>query len=102
MVSVRIAKLGSCSTQVSTKGIGQGIRWLRQLYLWAGRISYNLGVKRLVVEMCVVFLFFFFLVLGCFPLFPSFKELRQASHSSDASVEPVREIAAGKIILKLR
>lgn len=85
---------------MSTKGIGQGIRGFRQLYLWAGRTSYNLGMKRLVVEMNAFC--FVLLSVGCFPLFPSFKELRQAFHSSDASLEPVREIAAGKIKLKLR
>jgi len=32
------------SPKVSTQGTGQGFRWLRQPDLWAGRISYNLGV----------------------------------------------------------
>lgn len=57
------------SPKVSTQGMGQGFRWFSQPYLWAGRTSYNLGLRRL----CVVGGFcpcggFCFVFWGFFPL----------------------------------
>lgn len=45
------------SPKLSTQGMGQGFRWFSQPYLWAGRTSYNLGVRRLCVEYCFLCVF---------------------------------------------
>lgn len=45
------------SSKVSTQGMGQNFRWSRQPYLQAGRISYELGVRRFCVSggLCQIF-----------------------------------------------